>query len=156
MLLYNNGRRDCRGDNVYAFYKIEVFKKKRNLSQQYMADFLGITRQGCGKYEDGKSEPDSKSIVKLADFFDVTTDYLLGNTNNPEYKFDSLAEMKKIVEEYEIQGIFIHNIEDWENLTDEDIRELRSHFEYIAHKAKLRKKIIKNKGGFNLGLVKII
>ncbi|MTW85590.1 helix-turn-helix domain-containing protein [Virgibacillus dakarensis] len=63
--------------------RLKYLRKNKGLSQQNMADFLGISRQGYGKYEDGKSETDHKTLIKLANYFDVTTDYLLGYSDSP-------------------------------------------------------------------------
>lgn len=46
-----------------------------------MADFLGITRQGYGKYEIGKAEPDLKTLTKLSNILGVSTDFLLKGTH---------------------------------------------------------------------------
>lgn len=54
------------------------------MSQQEMADFLGITRQGYGKYENGGSQPSFEMLEVIADYFDVTTDYLLGRSDKKE------------------------------------------------------------------------
>ncbi|GKU78553.1 helix-turn-helix transcriptional regulator [Paenibacillus sp. L3-i20] len=51
-------------------------------TQKDMADFLGITRQGYGNYENGKTEPDQKTINALADYFNTTIDYLYGRSDN--------------------------------------------------------------------------
>ncbi|MFH5187022.1 helix-turn-helix domain-containing protein [Paenibacillus sp. TAB 01] len=50
-------------------------------TQKDLADFLGITRQGYGSYENGITEPDNKTLNDLADYFDVDTDYLLGRSD---------------------------------------------------------------------------
>lgn len=63
--------------------RLKYLRTKKGLSQQNMADFLGISRQGYGKYEKGESETDNKTLVKLAKFFGVTTDYLVGYSNDP-------------------------------------------------------------------------
>lgn len=63
--------------------RLKYLRNEKGLSQQNMADYLGISRQGYGKYEDGKSEPDHKTLVKLANYFNVTTDYLLGKSDQP-------------------------------------------------------------------------
>lgn len=56
------------------------FKK----TQQEIADFLGITRPTYSRYENGEREPDYETLKKIADYFDVTTDYLLGRTEQKE------------------------------------------------------------------------
>ncbi|MBP1917220.1 transcriptional regulator with XRE-family HTH domain [Lederbergia galactosidilyticus] len=63
--------------------RLKLLRTNKKLTQQNMANFLGITRQGYAKYETGQSEPDNETIKKLADFFDVSTDYLLGRTDKP-------------------------------------------------------------------------
>lgn len=60
-------------------------KKKINgkkISYQYMADFLEITRSAYGLYEQKLNYPSVDKLIKLADFFDVSTDYLLGRSNS--------------------------------------------------------------------------
>lgn len=63
--------------------RLKMLRLQKKLTHQDMADFLGITRQGYSKYENGQSQPDIDTINKLAEFFNVTTDYLLGRTDHP-------------------------------------------------------------------------
>lgn len=102
-----------------------VFKQLRlssGLTQQEVADKLGISRSTIGMYETGAREPDYATLETIADFFNVDIDYLLGRTNkttvlpestyylnddarnlaqfmfeNPEYKvlFDASRKVKK-------------------------------------------------------------
>lgn len=53
-------------------------RKLNNLSQRQVADYLGITQPSYIRYENGKAEPSLENLVKLADLFDVSVDYLLG------------------------------------------------------------------------------
>lgn len=55
----------------------EVMLVKR-VSHDALAKYLGVSRQAVGQYTQGRSAPDWKTIVKMAQFFGVTTDYLLG------------------------------------------------------------------------------
>lgn len=50
----------------------------RKLTQQDLADWLGIERSTYGKYETGDSEPNFDTICRLSDFFDVSVEYLMG------------------------------------------------------------------------------
>lgn len=59
---------------------IKKLRIKKNLTQENVAHHLGITRPAYTAYEIGKREPDFKTLTKLATLFDVSTDYLLGNT----------------------------------------------------------------------------
>ena len=55
-----------------------------HISQQRLADYLGLkNRQSVAGYCNGRSTPDLESIVKIASFFNVSTDYLLGITADP-------------------------------------------------------------------------
>ena len=60
-----------------------VFKRLRissKLTQAEMAEKLGISRSTIGMYETGAREPDFETLEKIADFFNVDIDYLLGRT----------------------------------------------------------------------------
>lgn len=57
---------------------IKLFRQKNNLSQQTVADYLGIKQTTYGRYELGTIEPGVQTIEKLADFYKVSTDALLG------------------------------------------------------------------------------
>lgn len=60
-----------------------IFKRLRNscgLTQAEIAEKLGISRSTIGMYETGAREPDFDTLEKIADFFNVDIDYLLGRT----------------------------------------------------------------------------
>ena len=60
-----------------------VFKRLRiasQLTQADMAQKLGIAKSTISMYENGNREPDFETLEKIADFFNVDTDYLLGRT----------------------------------------------------------------------------
>jgi transcriptional regulator with XRE-family HTH domain len=61
-----------------------IFKRLRNscgLTQAEMAEKIGISRSTIGMYETGAREPDFETLEKIADFFKVDIDYLLGRTD---------------------------------------------------------------------------
>lgn len=71
--------------------KIKELRELYKKTQDDLAKFLGVAPQTIYKYEKGINEPDLKTINKIAEYFNVTTDYLLGRTNNPnEKKFKHL------------------------------------------------------------------
>jgi transcriptional regulator with XRE-family HTH domain len=98
--------------------RLELLRKEKKLSQQYMGDLLGVTRQAYAKYEKDDSEPDIATINKLASFFAVTTDYLLGNTD----KKDGIADQSKISE-------YNTAFHDFDNITDEEKEYLETQLE---------------------------
>lgn len=65
-----------------------IFKSLRNaagLTQVEIAEKLGISRSTIGMYETGAREPDFETLEKIADFFNVDIDYLLGRTNKTTF-----------------------------------------------------------------------
>jgi len=60
---------------------LKQLREENKLSQKDIANFLGITRQAVASYELAKREPDYDVLKKLADYFDVSIDYLLGRAN---------------------------------------------------------------------------
>ncbi|MEY9972308.1 transcriptional regulator with XRE-family HTH domain [Lysinibacillus sp. RC46] len=63
--------------------RLKMLRTQHRKTQQEIADLLGITRQGYAKYENNLGEPDNSTLTKLADYFGVSTDYLLGRTDTP-------------------------------------------------------------------------
>jgi len=57
--------------------KLQLLRKARGLSQEALAEQLGVTRQAVSKWELGDATPDLENVVALARFFGVSTDYLL-------------------------------------------------------------------------------
>ncbi|EAG7258015.1 XRE family transcriptional regulator, partial [Listeria monocytogenes] len=53
-----------------------------NKTQEDISKILGISRGAYSHIENGRNEPDMETIVKLANIFGVSTDYLLGRSNN--------------------------------------------------------------------------
>ena len=59
------------------------FRKEFNLTQSNVAEKLGILQQSYYKYETDKVKPSAEIIIDLANAYDVSTDYLLGRSDNP-------------------------------------------------------------------------
>lgn len=57
--------------------RIQCLRKSKGISQEQLADFIGVSRQAVSKWESEQSVPDIEKVILLSDFFDVTTDYLL-------------------------------------------------------------------------------
>ncbi len=64
--------------------KLKELRKKRKISQLKLAMDLGMNQNSISRYENGEREADYKSLIAFADYFDVSIDYLLGRTDNPE------------------------------------------------------------------------
>ena len=57
--------------------RIQHLRKSKGISQEQLADIIGVSRQAVSKWESEQSSPDIEKIILLSDYFDVTTDYLL-------------------------------------------------------------------------------
>lgn len=79
--------------------RLTALRKQKKKTQQEMADFLGVTRPAYTAYERGNRNPDYDTLRKLADFFDVTTDYLLGRSDHPRLSEKVEKEVDAEVEE---------------------------------------------------------
>lgn len=73
--------------------RIKDLRNSLNLSQGTLAEELGVSIKSIQRYETDKSKPDSYALVKLATYFDVSTDYLLGLL---AFEGDLKAESNKI------------------------------------------------------------
>lgn len=63
--------------------RLKKLREKYNLSQYELARRLGMSRATYSGYELGIREPDHETLKKLARFFDVSVDFLVGNTDDP-------------------------------------------------------------------------
>lgn len=64
--------------------RIQSLKINRKLLQKEIAEAVGISVRTYQRYETGERTPDTDTLIKLADYFDVSTDYLLGRTDDPK------------------------------------------------------------------------
>lgn len=67
--------------------RIKELRMRAGFSQKALAEKLFISQQSVGKWESGISKPSPETLSKLASLFDVTTDYLLGITDEPKRNF---------------------------------------------------------------------
>ncbi len=95
--------------------KIKALRIKKGVTQTYLAEQLGITKQSYSLYELGKREPDFEMLSKIAKLFDTDMDYLIGNLENENEISDTklkfalfgnadiddeiLADVKKVAQE---------------------------------------------------------
>ncbi len=67
--------------------RLKALREKRGISQLKLAMDLDMNQNSISRYETGAREADYKSLIKFADYFDVSIDYLLERTNNPKTNF---------------------------------------------------------------------
>ena len=64
--------------------RLKELRKSRKISQVKLAMDLNLNQNSISRYETGEREADYATLIALADYFDVSIDYLLGRTENPK------------------------------------------------------------------------
>ena len=67
--------------------RLKALREKRGISKLMLAMDLDMNQNSISRYETGAREADYKSLIKFADYFDVSIDYLLERTDNPKTNF---------------------------------------------------------------------
>ena len=66
--------------------RLRRLRESVKLSQVKMAELWGVRQSSINRYEQGQSAPSLETLVMYADYFDVSLDYLLARTDNPQGK----------------------------------------------------------------------
>ncbi|EGK59520.1 XRE family transcriptional regulator [Centipeda periodontii DSM 2778] len=103
--------------------RMKLLREQHNLSQTDLAKILNISRQSYNFYENEKRDPDTTMLIRIADFFNVSLDYLLGQTNDPS----PLIKEKTPSYQEEV-------LRDIEDITPEMASEVRQFINYLKHK----------------------
>ena len=64
--------------------RLKQLRTSKGLTQPFMAEFLDCTKQHYQRFEYGKIDIPCSKLIALADYFDVSLDYLVGRSDNPE------------------------------------------------------------------------
>ena len=64
--------------------KLKYLREQKQISQLKLAMDLNMSQNSISRYETGEREADYETLVKFADYFGVSLDYLFGRTDNPE------------------------------------------------------------------------
>lgn len=64
--------------------RLKELRKKRKISQLKLALDLNMNQNSISRYETGEREADYETLLRFADYFGVSLDYLFGRTDNPE------------------------------------------------------------------------
>lgn len=102
--------------------RIINLRESKNWSKTEVARRLGLSSmQRYANYEYGTNEPDSEMLKRIADLYDVTTDYLLGKNNTPAWaNHKDTVDLKEFIEANE--GSMTYGGED---LTEEEQQQVR-------------------------------
>lgn len=101
-------------------------------SQQQIATYLNITRQAYNHYETGNRVPSQETLLALADYFNVSVDYLLCRTDNPERRdlfdmnYDEILALKEKGQYTGKSAIFAYGgTYDYIEMTEEEFQKIK-------------------------------
>jgi len=69
--------------NIFST-RLGILRWELNVTMVDVAKALNITKQSVHQWSTGKSVPSSDTLIALADYFDVSVDYLVGRSDNPK------------------------------------------------------------------------
>ncbi len=107
--------------------RIKLLRSEKNINQDVLAKLLGLEIAGISKLETGRVPLKDEYIVKLAEYFNVSTDYLLGRTDirNPGKQIDDVLN----------EAMIGMSKEDYEKLTEMQQKQIRDFAIYIKKQA---------------------
>lgn len=86
--------------------RLRYLRKQTNRTQEEVAKRVELSRAAYSHFENDRNEPDATTILRLADYFGVTTDYILGHKVNDNHRVaahedpDLSPEQQKEIDEY--------------------------------------------------------
>lgn len=116
--------------------RIKEERLKKSINQPELAKILNVSKQTVSNWENGKRTPDADMIIRISDYFNVSIDYLLCKTDNPDAKvYSSNLDGNDI--EIEINKNYPHNLtpEEVENLINQ-LKEVGFDVNKLIEKAK--------------------
>lgn len=114
--------------------RLAELRKEKGLYQKDVAQLLGIERTTYSRYETGDTQPSHENLVKLADFYDVSVDYLLGRSNAKRPPAGGEAAAGNTLRIFGHGGVFLEK-----ELSDEAFRDVVRYIEFIESKGEEKK-----------------
>ena len=84
---------------------LKLLRKDSGISQQKLADAIGMSQQSINQYENHDTEPDILTLCKLADYFETSVDYIVGHTDirdqfEPTSAYHLNADESSVIDKY--------------------------------------------------------
>ncbi|WP_368490226.1 helix-turn-helix domain-containing protein [Clostridium sp. BJN0013] len=122
--------------------RLKLLRKEKGLTQKELAQKLNMQNTAISKYELNQRKPDTETLLEIANFFNVSVDYLLGNSDdrttlNPKEN-TSYEKISELVKENEIKTLAAHF--DGEDITDDDVEDIKNFIEFVIQKRKKKNK----------------
>lgn len=101
--------------------RIKELRLKKDWTQSQLGEKVNVTKASISGYENDTRSPDKETLVKLANLFDVSTDFLLGNDNSPAN-----------INISKTQRTIAAHIDD--DVSDDEMKEILSFIDYIKNR----------------------
>lgn len=142
--------------------RLKLLRTRKKLSQQALSDRLGLNRSTYARYETNDNQPDYDTLQTLADFFEVTVDYLLGreaihgtavhgsvlySEKQPNNVSDDLSSIKTLTKDKMLQELTnddpddMYFLDGYLEASEEEKKEIRRH--WLEIKRQMRENKIK-------------
>jgi len=121
-----------RAKEKLSLNSLRDLRDRRSVSQTDLAAAMGVSRSAVAMWETGRSSPDNTMLLRLAEYFDVTVDYLLGRDS--ELPEGSAQDSKLFRGNETKQTIFYRMSKDGigaETLTAAEVRELENYARFL-------------------------
>lgn len=120
---------------------IAYLREKRGLSQASLAKDLNISQASLAMYETNKRKPNVEMLDSIANYFGVTTDYLLGRTPTPSFTAKDERDIQKVVGDL-IDGLSNENSLAYlrnggEEIDEDDAELIKAALEKVARRSKI-------------------
>ncbi len=84
---------------------LKKLREEKGVSQKQLADVVSVSQQSINKYENHNIEPDIDTLIKMADYFETSVDYIIGHSNirrkiEVVNSYDLNIEEAKLIENY--------------------------------------------------------
>ncbi len=121
------------------FERVKDLAKKRNKNLKQVAEEIGLSENAFYKWKN--QSPKAETLQKVADYFGVTTDYLLGRTDTPQFSAKNERDVQKMLSEMKDGLTNKHTLayfkNDGEEIDEEDAELLAEALEFVVRQSKL-------------------
>lgn len=108
--------------------RLKELRERKRLTQSQLAEVLDVSQQAVGKWELDKASPDDKTLIRIANYFGVTTDYLLGYDDKPTYYTD--PETAMLAQELKDNPEYRALLDATKGLKPESVKEIMAFIKY--------------------------
>ena len=69
-----------KGGRIHMIKNLKLLRKEKGISQKTLGEVIGVSQQSINKYENYNIEPDINTLIHLANYFNTSVDFLVGNS----------------------------------------------------------------------------